>query len=890
MIGKTLGHYEISSQLGKGGMGEVYRARDTKLNRDVALKILPAEFANDAERMARFKREAQLLASLNHTNIAAIYGLEESGGMRALIMELAEGPTLAERILKGPIPLEEALGIARQIAEALEAAHEKGIIHRDLKPANIKITPEGAVKVLDFGLAKALEGEAAVTNVSESPTLSMAATQAGVILGTAAYMAPEQARGASVNKRCDIWSFGVVLFEMLIGKQLFTGETVSDTLAAVLRADIDWNLLPANTPASIRTLLRRCLTKDRKQRLQAIGDARIVIEEYISNPSSASVQEAVLVTGRRKLVERLAWVGAVVLLIVALMALHIVNSRKISELSKPTRLEYTLPEDEQFTNPEAMFLAVSPDGRQFAYITNKGLFVRSLDEWEVKLIASSEENPSNPFFSHDGKWIGYNSVAENKLKKVSVTGGKPIALCDIGGFSGAYWGADDKIIIGEVGKGIIRISANTNSGTPELLFPEDGAWYWHPQLFPDKKTLLFTLNPPPLSEIWIRLLGSPKGEKLIPPGVRALYLPTIGHIVYGFENNLYAFMFDPSKPSSTGASGTVFEGIYRTYSPQYDVSATGTLVYAPSLAVNASPKRALVWVDRNGNEEPLTVDYREYNQWAAPKISPDGNQVALTVNTNEIWDIWILDLNRNNTVRQLTKGGLEGAFPVWIGDDRIAYSSTADRNHWDIRIRPADGSGKVETLPTVGRPFSVSKDKKKLLIWEISPPLQADIVALSLEGGFKKTPLLHEKYDEQNPQISPNGKWLAYASNQTGRNEVYVCPFPEIKPGWKVSEGGGYGPLWSPNRRELFYRNGDSVMAVAVETEPIFKIVKPEPKTLFKKPFFHGSYYNTMYPLWDISPKDNRFLMVKEITAGGPRKINVVMNWFEELKKKAPVK
>jgi eukaryotic-like serine/threonine-protein kinase len=894
MIGNAMGHYKIASLIGKGGMGEVYRAKDTKLNRDVALKVLPAEFANDPKRMARFKREAQLLASLNHPNIAAIYGLEESGSIGALVMELAEGPTLGDRISKGPIPLDEALSISKQIAEALEAAHEKGIIHRDLKPANIKVIPEGAVKVLDFGLAKASEGEAAPADASQSPTLSLAATKAGVILGTAAYMSPEQARGAAVDKRCDIWSFGVVLFEMLTGKQLFSGETVSDTLAAVLRADVDWSLLPANTPTTIRTLLRRCLAKDRKQRLQAIGEARIVIEEYLANPSSASVQETASAGIRRKSFERLAWVSAVVLFIAASTVLYIVNSHRISELSKPTRLEYMLGEDEQFTIPETMFLAVSPDGRQFAYQTNKGLFLRSLDKYETTLIADAEENPSNPFFSHDNKWVGYNSAAENKLKKVSVTGGKPISLCNIGGFLGAYWGTDEKIIIGEMGRGIIQISADTSGGTPKLLFPEEGAWYFHPQLLPDKKTLLYTLGSSPLNlSIWTRSLGSPESKRPIFPGERALYLPKTGRIIYGFENSLYAFVFEPSKPAPIGASAPVFEGVYRSSSSsglQFDVSETGTLVYAPSSAVNASPKRALVWVDRNGNEEPLSVDSREYNQWAAPQISPDGNQVALTVNINDIWNVWILDLNRNNNIWQLTKEGREGAFPVWIGNDRIAYSSTPDRNHWDIGIRPVDGSGKVEKLSSGGRPFSVSKDKKILLIWELSPPLQADIVALSLDGSFPKRPLLHEKCDEQNPQISPNGKWLAYVSNKTSRNEVYVCPFPEMKPEWKVSEGGGYGPLWSPkDGREIFYRNGESVMAVAVETEPIFKRLQM-PKELFKKRFFYGSYYNTIYPLWDISPKDNRFLMVKEITAGGPRKINVILNWTEELKKQVPAK
>ena len=401
MIGKTLAHYEITSQLGKGGMGEVYQAKDRKLGRDVAIKVLPEEFAKDADRVARFQREAKLLASLNHPNIAAIYGLEESGGTNFLVLELVEGDTLADRIKAGPIPVEESLKLALQIAEALEAAHEKGVIHRDLKPANIKVTPDGKVKVLDFGLAKAFAGEQAELNLSNSPTLTLsnAATQQGVILGTAAYMSPEQARGSTVDKRCDIWSFGVVLFEMLTGKQLFAGETVSDTLAAVLRSDIDWNLLPANTPANIRTLLRRCLNKDRKERLRDIGEARIAISQYLANPSGSSVHETVDVSDRHRHLVRIAWISAVVILVAALTFLGILYYRKISEPRQVTRFEFTLPEDQQFSSiVGAPFLAVSPDGRQFVYITNKGLFLRSLDRWDVQCLVNSGEIPGKSFF------------------------------------------------------------------------------------------------------------------------------------------------------------------------------------------------------------------------------------------------------------------------------------------------------------------------------------------------------------------------------------------------------------------------------------------------------------------------------------------------------------
>jgi eukaryotic-like serine/threonine-protein kinase len=898
-VGNKIGFYEIVVQIGAGGMGEVYRAHDTKLNRDVALKVLPSEFANDPERMGRFKREAQLLASLNHTNIAAIYGLEESGGVRALIMELAEGPTLAERILKGPIPLDEALAIARQIAEALEAAHEKGIIHRDLKPANIKITPEGAVKVLDFGLAKALEGEAAIADASESPTISLAATKAGVILGTAAYMAPEQARGSGVDKRCDIWSFGVVLFEMLTGKQLFAGETVSDTLAAVLRADVDWNLLPANTPPSIRTLLRRCLTKDRKQRLQAIGDARIAIEEYTANPSGASAQETVAISGGHKFRHRLAW-GIVTLLVAALTVLGVIHFREVPEPRQVTRFEYTLPEDQQFRNFAGdPFLAISPDGRQFAYTTNKGLYIRSLGEWTTTLLVEGDENPSNPFFSHDGKWVGYRSVAENKLKKVSVKGGEaPRDLRDVRAFSGAFWTADDAIIYGEYGTAtLVRVYAN--GGNPKVLFKGDAAYYYHPQLLADEKSLLFTLSPYPY-RIAAGSLGSPESKTIIPQGARAFYLPT-GHIVYGLGNKLYAVSFDPSKLMTAGDRVPVVEGIFRTSvdaAPQYDVSPSGTLIYAQG----TTTKQTLVWVNRAGKAEPLNVPLNEYDNLSSPRISPDGTRVALTVRTAGNADIRIWDLIRNNMAVRLTDDEAEDRFPLWTRDSKqVVYSSSRDGAHYDINRKPADGSGKVVTLgspPNYQAPLSWSKDEKTLLSWEGNYSSQTDdIVTFSLEDGFKRTPLLNNaKYGESYPQISPNGRWLAYASTEEGQDEVYVVPFPEVtKQGKsKVSIDGGYGALWSPDGREIFYRNGDFVMAVAVETEPVFKITG-RPQKLFSGKYFSGSGLQSKFPIWDVHPDGKRFLMVKETEStasatGGPRKINIVVNWFEDLKKLVPVK
>jgi eukaryotic-like serine/threonine-protein kinase len=894
-----IGPFEILAPIGKGGMGEVYRARDTKLNRDVALKVLPAEFSNDAERMARFKREAQLLASLNHTNIAAIYGLEESGDVRALIMELAEGPTLVERILKGLIPIDEALGIARQIAEALEAAHEKGIIHRDLKPSNIKITPEGVVKVLDFGLAKALEGESAVVNTSESPTLSLAATQAGVILGTAAYMAPEQARGSSVDKRCDIWSFGVVLFEMLTGKQLFTGETISDTLAAVLRADIDLNLLPANTPASIRTLLCRCLAKDRKQRLQAIGDARIAIEEYLSNPASAASQETASAGGRRKRFERIAWASAVVLLVAALTIVGIVSYRKIPELGQIIKLEYMLPEDQQLRNYAGeTFLAVSPDGGQFAYATNKGLFIRSLDEWEPRLIANEGEMPSNPFFSHDGKYVAYRSVAENKLKKVLVDHGKPTALCDVGQFSGAFWGDDGKIIYSEYGKPMMRVSAN--GGNPEELFKGDADFYYHPQLLPDKKTLLFTLSPYPY-RIAARSLapGSPAAGTVIPQGGRAFYLPT-GHLVYVLEKKLYAVSFNPSKLTSAGDPIPMGESVFLTdvsAAPQYDVSPSGTLVYAPI----SLPGRTLVWVDRNGKVDPIDIQPQDYGENSAPRLSPDGTKVAFAATNRGNVGIDVYDLVRKRMMARLTTDKGTANNPLWFNNQQVLYWSTRDFANYAINRKSIDSSGEAEKLgplstPSNGWPYlcSLFKDEKILAVEStLNPQQRVNIVTISLKDGLASKLLLEGKKFAYDPQISPNGQWLAYTSDETDVNQVYVRHFPDMKGGGMVSTKGGYGPLWSPDGKELFYRNGDSVMAVTIKTDPVFKSENPE--VLFKGRYFFKSWYAAIWPMWDINRTDKRFLMIKEdestaSAAGGPRRINIVLNWFEELKKRVPIK
>jgi serine/threonine-protein kinase len=476
MIGKTLGTFECTALLGKGGMGEVYKAKDQKLGRDVAIKVLPEEFAKDADRVSRFQREAKLLASLNHPNIAAIHGLEESDGTHFLVLELIEGDTLADRLKRGAIPVEESLKLALQIAEALEAAHEKGVIHRDLKPANIKVTPDGKVKVLDFGLAKAFAGEQAEVNLSHSPTLSEAATLQGVILGTAAYMSPEQARGKPVDKRTDIWAFGCVLYEMLTGKAAFQGEDVTEILAAVVKSGVDLDLLPANIHPRVREVITRCLQKEQRNRYRDIGEGQYEIKQVLADPSGVFVKPVAVAKSRKKLRVGLPWVAAAIVL--AGVAVWLLKPAPPPEPKQVVRFDYDLPEGQQFTRNDLgqieAYMAVSPDGSQFVYPTNKGLYLRSIKEFEPKPIAGTDEGSRQPFFAPNGQSIGYFSSSDQKLKKIDISGGAPVVICDTGPVvAGASWDLEESIVYSDLmNGGVFRVSAkgvNQNCLSREIL-------------------------------------------------------------------------------------------------------------------------------------------------------------------------------------------------------------------------------------------------------------------------------------------------------------------------------------------------------------------------------------------------------------------------------------
>jgi len=893
IIGKTLGNFTLEARIGKGGMGEVYKAKDQKLGRDVAIKVLPEEFAKDTDRVARFQREAKLLASLNHPNIAAIHGLEESDGTHFLVLELIEGDTLADRIKSGPIPAEEALKLALQIAEALEAAHEKGVIHRDLKPANIKVTPEGKVKVLDFGLAKAFAGERADLDLSKSPTLSVAATQQGVILGTAAYMSPEQARGESVDKKADIWAFGVILFEMLTGRGTFEGQTVSDILASVIKTEPAWNRLPSNLHPRIRLLLERCLEKDPKNRYGVIGDARVDIQKVLTDPSGVLVQPVTVVEPRNRLRTIFPWIAAA-LVLGAIIAGVAVWKLRPSEPRQVTRFSYELPMDQQFGNLTSPTLAVSPDGSKLVYSTDAGLYLRSMDGMDAKLLPGTGGSFQQPFFSPDGEWIGFLSSTDNKLKKIATSGGTPVTLADVDDvvFATANWNADGTIVYSS-NKGILRISSN--GGAPEQLIKqvENAPNTNEPQILPDGKSVLFSSVETLLPKIKVQSLKSGESKELL-QGYSAKYLPT-GHIVYGSGNSLFAIRFDINALEVIGGPVSVVDGILRNVTViQYAVSDSGTLVYIPATASDntQSSQRTLVWVDRKGKEELLAAQPDDYGQ---PQISPDGTRVAMTVSRDNFsGDIWIWDIVRETMTRLTFNEASHN--PLWFPDgQRVAYGSGSLPDA-SVYWKAADGAGAEEKLGSLPDrylfPWSWSKDGKTLVTKEAIGPMSSDIGSISMDGNHEWKPLLQEKHYEAQPKISPDGRWMAYSSDESGKDEVYVRPFPDVNTvRWIISTAGGDSPLWSPDGRELFYRNGDEVMAVAVETEPTFKAGKPETVFRGKYTFYAPAEEHP----WDISPDGKRFLMMKEIASTGesaaesPRKINIVLNWTEELKQRVPV-
>jgi serine/threonine protein kinase len=889
MIGRTLAHYEITSQLGKGGMGEVYQAKDRKLGRDVAIKVLPEEFAKDTDGVARFQREAKLLASLNHPNIAGIHGLEEDKGTNFLVLELIEGDTLADRIKNSPIPVVEALKLALQIAEALEAAHEKGVIHRDLKPANIKVTPDGKVKVLDFGLAKAFAGEQAELNLSNSPTLSDAATQQGVILGTAAYMSPEQAKGKTVDKRADIWAFGVVLFEMLTGRQLFKGETVSETLAAVLMREPDFSTLPPNLHPRIRLLLERCLEKEPKNRYHDIADVRVDVQKALADPSGVLVLPTAGVESRTRLRTILPWV-AVAGILMAVIAGVAVWKLKPPEPPRVSRFYYALPKDQRFSGLASQVLDVSPGGNQFVFSTSGGLYLQQIGELDARFIAGTDDKPIDPFFSPDGQWIGYWSQSDRKLKKISISGGAPVPLADVLYYMGAKWLGDNTIAYGTNFTGVQRISAD--GGNPERFLKAQTEVAGAPQPLPDGRSVVFVVQTGGGSQIAVQSMLESGKRKLLFAGTDVQYVPT-GHLVYTWENRLYAVSFDIDRLETAGRPVSMVEDVR-----EFAVSDSGTLVFirasggtVPRATMMGVGPRSLVWVDRAGKEEAINIPHGYYLQ---PAISPNGKYVASTFadpkknNPNILsWDLI------RETLTKLTNDEANNNSPLWTPDSRRILFSSSREGKQGVYWMAADGTGEIGKLGSAPdrtvTPICLSSDGKTLVTLEIYGRNRFGIGTLNMDGDHTLRSLLPIGVQ---PRISPDGRWMVYTSGESGQNEIYVRPFPEVKKNkWTISTKGGDSPLWSRDGHELFYRNGDAVIAVSVENEPTFNPGKP-------RILFTGAYVGTGLvegTPWDISLDGKRFLMLKKVEVPTtaeeePHRINVILNWFEELKQRVPVK
>jgi serine/threonine-protein kinase len=878
--GTRLGAYEILSLLGQGGMGEVYRARDARLGRDVAIKVLPSDVTADRDRLARFEREAQVLASLNHPNIAHIHGIDDSAGTPALIIELVDGPTLADRIVRGPIPLDEALLIARQIAEALEAAHQKGVVHRDLKPANIKVTPQGTVKVLDFGLAKAFGEEASDSiSASLSPTVA-GATAAGVILGTAAYMSPEQARGKPVDAQTDIWAFGCVLFEMLSGRQAFAGETITDALASIVRAEPEWSALPAAVPAAIRTLLRHCLQKDPERRLHHIGDARFAIEDARFEPAG-SATPSVAAPSSQMWRRALPWAIALAAALVAAITLTATRQR-LGPPSPVTRLELNLPPDVELYSAAGAPIAISPDGTYLAFSGStagpRSTYVRRLDGTDMKT-APGADLSNSLFFSPESSALGI-AGSDGLLKKLSLKDGLIATLArGVDYNSGGTFAPDGRILMirnhavwelpvtGGEGKQLARLDADRQEVTQQ----------W-PMFLPGGRAVLFTSyaaknwDAPRIDAV---TLADGKRRTLVERAAFPIYTPT-GHLVFLRDGAMLAAAFDEARLEVTGPAVRIVENVAVTGSgaPMAAVSATGTLVYASAAATAGR----LLWVTRQGTETMISDVPRTFT---APRLSPDGRRIVVAGDSSALW---LQDTTRQVFTR-LTPPETDTGFPIWAPDGQRVFYRSATGIHWIH----TDGSGRGGTVAGATPqdfPGSVSPDGRTLAVVRISPETLGDIYLLSLDGTPQPHALVNTAAYEGGPQFSPDGHWMAYASNESGQFQVYVRPFPAPDRKIQVSTDGGSYPLWNRNGKELFYRNGNKMLAVDIATASMnVDPVLSTPKLLFEQRY---AFFSATVPSHDVSADGQRFVMVKSDASAN--RLNVVINWFEELKRRVPTK
>jgi Tol biopolymer transport system component len=920
--GTHLGPYEILSAIGAGGMGEVYRARDTKLNRDIALKILPDAFASDPDRLARFTREAQTLASLNHPNIAAIYGIDEWQHVRALVMELVEGEDLSARIARGAMPIDEALPIAKQIAEALEAAHEQGIIHRDLKPANVKVRADGTVKVLDFGLAKAMDplsSPSAAAALANSPTITNAAamTAAGIILGTAAYMSPEQARGKVVDKRTDLWAFGCVLYEMLTGLRPFGGDDVTDTIAAVVRADPDWSKLRADTPTAIRRLLRRCLEKDRRRRLPDAADARLEIDETLNSPRddvnmehAAQRASQTIVTGWQR---ALPWAVAGVLGVVALLMWA---PWRTAPVPTPRKLLVSIGADASLPTDLGASAILSPDGTMLAFVARQvgqqtRLFIRKLDQLQAAALAGTED-AAGPFFSPDGQWIAF--FAGGQLKKVSVTGGAAFTLCDATQGRGGTWTDDGTVIFSPTGMPtavLWRVSAT--GGTPAVFgAPSDGrtAQLW-PQALPGGKGVLYTAHPALVgfdaADLIVAPMAGGASKIVVRGGYYGRYVPSGlgsptregGHLVYMRQGTLFAVRFDLDHLETVGQAVPALEGLAAnpasTGGVQLAVSSEGSMVYVPG-AAETTAGNPIDWMTRDGKTSVLRATK---SGWANSRFSPDGQRLALDIFDGKQRHIFVSEWARD-ALTQLTFDAAQDRMPVWTPDGRriVFQSDRAKPGISNLYWVNADGTGKAARLTDSDEnqvPLSWHPSGKFLVFSANRGATVPDLMILPMEGNASRgwtpgtpTVFLSTPATEFVPMFSPDGRWIAYASNEAGGAfDVYVRPFPNSGSVWRVSTEGGVYPHWSATAHELLFVNQtQSKVMVAPYTVAgdSFRVDTPR---VWSPTSLTNLGANLPY---DIHPDGKRLALAaaREQASAVQDKVVFVFNFFDYLRKIAP--
>jgi serine/threonine-protein kinase len=900
MIGTTLSHYEINARLGGGGMGEVWRAGDSKLGREVALKILPAEFASDPERLARFEREAKVLASMNHPSIAHLYGLETvspgdpsgdqsphppdphspgtsdpqdpatSSPITFLVMELVEGEDLSELIARGPIPVADALRIALQISEALEAAHEQGVIHRDLKPANVRLTPDGKVKVLDFGLAKALDPSPG-SDTEQSQTITSAGTVAGLVLGTAAYMSPEQAAGQPTDRRCDIWSFGVILNEMITGKRLFDGETISHTLADVLRAPIELTDPPIDLPPSIQRLIERCLERDRMRRLRDIGEARITLQDAINTPDQPeTASNRTAETGPSKSTV-LPWLVAAAGGVLAAVAFLSGQGGGTPAAEPIRRFALEVPNSGNTRQGDGLAVAISSDGRSVVTRGGSGaedmLHIRHMEDFEARAIEGTV-NGRTPIFSPDDRWIAF--IDATGLQKVRSTGGPPVFLTQFPSSpDGMDWAVDGWIYYAHQGE-IWRVSEE--GGESERLWENDlsqSRGFGEPFAIPGTKTLLCSsrVGVGGSGELFVFDLEDRKITPLEMQGTNPRYLPT-GHLLFAQTDRVFVAPFDVDEMRITGQADPVLERAWVDQGEiQADIADNGTVVYIPN---SRGETQALVAVNINGRVEELAPAGLPFASINDPRISPDGRRVMLSVDTGAIW---MFDLD-TQTPTLMTE---EGFYPQWSPDGREVLFGSSRNKTFDIYRRPVDLSRPEEVVLDLENNLRTGDWTRQgaVVIREEIPGKGMDLFVWNdPTDPTSLTPLLDGPDDELAPVVSEDGKWLAYVSNYSGIDEIFVTAFPVPGARHKISMKGGHSPSWGPDGGTLYYFQNSRMIAVTIETEPNFRVTGRE--ELFEGEYVHYRWSRQ----YDIHPDGERFVMIKNPPRGN---VEVITRWFDEI-------